>query len=135
MTSIGLTFFNGIILVLICHFSIKHYLLFQRPKHLSRYRSSRQVDSQDLHELHRWNKLDLNKSHLYEDDSPILDEEMVSPVDPVSNSIKKSLKDTLLEYAGSYDNQDNISCLPLGKMRSTRIKKTSFGEWDKFFQM
>ena len=135
MSSVGLTFFNGIILVLICHFSIKHYLLFQRPSHLTNYTTNTHIDSQDINELHRWNKLDLNKTHLYEEDSPILDEEMLSPIDPVSNSIKKSLKETLLEYADSYNNHEQVKCMPVRKRRSTKIKKPSFGEWDKFFQM
>lgn len=135
MASIGLTFFNGIILVLICHFSIKHYLLFKKPSHISNYRSNSFLDNQDVNEFHRWNKVNTNNTHLYEEDTPILDEEMLTPVDPVANSIKKSLKETLLEYADSYNNRDHIKCVPIRKIRSTKIKRSSFGEWDKFFQM
>lgn len=136
MSGISITFFFSMVLVLILHFSIKHYLLFLKPNELAQIHHVIPNDRgiQDVQELHRWNDLDDNSSHLYEDDDPVLDSEMLAPVEPVSNQIKKSLKETLLEYADTYQ-KPIVHCQPIHKARSTLIKTDSFGEWDKFFQM
>lgn len=131
------TFFYSMVLVLILHFSIKHYLLFLKPRQLARITEPIPLDntSQDIQELRRWNQSDGDATHLYEEDEPVQDSEMLAPVEPVVNQIKKSLKETLLEYADTY-HEPIVQCQPIVHSRSTMIKKNpSFGEWDKFFQM
>lgn len=131
------TFFYSMVLVLILHFSIKHYLLFLKPRQLAKISDLVSLDlaSQDIQELRQWNQSDDYATRLYEDDEPVQDSEMLAPVEPVVNEIKKSLKETLLEYADTY-HEPIVQCQPLIQSRSTMIKKNpSFGEWDKFFQM